>query len=142
MSDINQASERQAAGVGGAAPCGLCDLVPCECAGVGLPRSLFARAKNSDPITSHEAADRVVEFEGSHYAQIWQALDGGQAMTPHEIGAVTGLEFYAVAKRLPELEQKGCVERHGYGVNPSGRRATKWGWVSGAVLADGTFHGD
>ncbi len=88
----------------------------------------FSRARNTDPATSHDAADRVPEFAHGHFRKILDALDDmGRAATYHEIAVFAGLEPHAAGKRMSELEAAGLIfrtdETH---ATPSGRQAHMW----------------
>lgn len=64
------------------------------------PRQL---ARRTDPSTSHEAARRVREFAGGHALLILKCLRERGPLTPEQIETFTGIQAYAVRKRLPEL---------------------------------------
>lgn len=92
-----------------------------------LALSLSPRARRDDPVTSHEAAERVPEFENAHYAKILSCLRAfGCAVTYEEIADRTGLEKHAVARRLPELAKLGRVEPVGIATLSSGRAGRTW----------------
>ncbi|MAH46986.1 winged helix-turn-helix domain-containing protein [Candidatus Pacearchaeota archaeon] len=80
-----------------------------------LPFDLFdrahARARRSDPGTSHVAAAEV-EASGSAKAQralCLQTVRSTPGLTAAEIAVVTGLERHAPSRRLPELRDCGLV---------------------------------
>lgn len=60
------------------------------------------RARNSDPVTSHEAAARAESFVAGHEAKIFGALHeaGFLGLTAAEIAERTGLESVQVNRRL------------------------------------------
>jgi predicted ArsR family transcriptional regulator len=64
-------------------------------------------ARNSDPITSHLAAEQALKFKDSHGDRIIEALLQHGPMTVHEIGPFVGLEAHAVGKRMHELCKHG-----------------------------------
>lgn len=67
------------------------------------------RARSSDPITSHEAAERAKAFAGTHAERILAALEEmGSGIAP-EIGLETGLSVVQVDRRVAELERAGKV---------------------------------
>lgn len=68
----------------------------------------LARARNSDPLTSHRAAARVSRFANGHYRKIIDALQGGPA-DRHGIARITGLRDDAIGKRLTELANNGKI---------------------------------
>lgn len=65
-----------------------------------------ARARRSDPATSHAAAARAANFAASHEGKILAALEQGPA-TFKEIASRTGLDPHAVARRLPYMGRFG-----------------------------------
>lgn len=67
------------------------------------------RARRLDPVTSHAAADAAESFASRHGALIVAALQRHGRMSKTEIAAVTGLDGVAVARRLPELDQRGLA---------------------------------
>lgn len=71
-----------------------------------------ALARNTDPSTSHEAADRVGEFRADHQSRILAALVRGE-LGAEQIGSEVGLDAYAVRKRLAELKSLLMVETTG-----------------------------
>lgn len=67
-----------------------------------------ALARNSDPITSHMAADRSAAFSGTHCNRILEALRD-KAATAHTLSEVTGLTVVQIDRRLPELQRRGLA---------------------------------
>ena len=68
--------------------------------------------RNSDPVTSRDAAARVPEFRAGHEAKIYHAICtalGGS--TYREIAGDTGLEAVAVARRLVAMERRKLITR-------------------------------
>lgn len=66
-----------------------------------------ARARRTDPVTSHEAAG-AVERSGRASVQRGQALDAVRrhpGRTSQELAELTGLDRYMLARRLPELRE-------------------------------------
>lgn len=60
--------------------------------------------RNTDPITSHMAAEHAVGFSVAHRAMILAALKQHGSMTAHEIARhIPGLLAHQILKRLPEL---------------------------------------
>ena len=85
------------------------------------------RARATDPVTSHEAAQASFTFSASHKAKIYAALCESGGGTIHEIAARTGLDFVSVARRMPELVRDGFAavwEGAAYRKSPSGNRCT------------------
>lgn len=84
------------------------------------------RARSTDPFTSHEAAERVVEFDRTHFDKIIRALNQGPG-TAEDIADRCGLEMHAVGKRLSELQRQGrAVPTTAVALTSSGRRARIW----------------
>lgn len=62
------------------------------------------RARRDDPVTSHEAAARVIEFGHAHQAKILGFLIERRQATIYELAEWSGLTHVQVARRLPELQ--------------------------------------
>lgn len=73
------------------------------------PRHL---ARNSDPLTSHIAAERTAEFSCAHRSLVYLTLSDNypKALGAEQIAELCGLQAYQVRKRLPELEKLGLAE--------------------------------
>ena len=85
---------------------------------------LFARARASDPATSHAAAARTGELVADHMRKILDALAVGPAGAS-TIAARCGLLAHQVNKRLPEMT--GILELTGRTVkSASGRGEREW----------------
>lgn len=67
-------------------------------------------ARNTDPMTSHAAAEQVEAFALSHEMRILKSLLDHGAMTVDEIARHTRLQSHQINKRLPELERKGLAQ--------------------------------
>lgn len=88
-------------------------------------------ARNTDPITSHIAAE-VNVMSGRRKAQ--QALTVAAVLaypgsTSRELHEITGIDRHVLARRLPELERRGMIKRGvsricKYGIGPA---VTWWG---------------
>lgn len=79
-------------------------------------------ARNSDPITSHLAAERVKEFSGPQQEQILACLIEHGPMGAEGISAILNIPAYALRKRLPEME--AVLTSHAgdfYTVDPTGK---------------------
>ena len=61
-------------------------------------------ARRSDPATSKAAARRVREFAAGQCATILATLRQNKALGAEQIADITGIESYAVRKRLADLE--------------------------------------
>lgn len=68
-----------------------------------------ARARKTDPSTSHEAASKAQRFASGHKARILEALKEGPR-SAHGLAAMTGLTVVQVDRRLPELRSAGLAE--------------------------------
>lgn len=79
-------------------------------------------ARTQDPITSHQAADRVEQFRCSHEARIYDALHNASGLTYREIAGITGMEPVAVARRLKAMERRSLI----YRFNDRGGMAVWW----------------
>src|SRR5688572_18074352 len=70
-----------------------------------------ARARNTDPLTSYQAAGQV-ERSGVAHGQRRACLEVVQVhsgLTAAEIAERAGLERHAASRRLPELREAGLV---------------------------------
>lgn len=84
-------------------------------------------ARNSDPITSHLAADRVHEFALSHQEQIVSCLIAHGPMGAEAIESWLKIPSYSIRKRLPELERIGQAKPTGKLLRTtSGRQEREW----------------
>lgn len=63
------------------------------------------RARRIDPWTSRAAARAAAAFAGTHRAAILAALREHGPLSAEGIADITGIEAYAVRKRLPELQR-------------------------------------
>ena len=88
------------------------------------------RARATDPLTSHLAAEYVerTKLAEVQKARVMRALrTAGRPVTSMELAAHSGIDRYAVARRLPELERQGAVERlHARRCSVSKRQALTW----------------
>ena len=87
--------------------------------------------RKHDPITSRDAAESVEDFRGGHWKLILNALrfwSGG--LTSQEIEGHCSLDYWAVARRMGELETAGKVVRtQETRKNRSGHKAIVWALV-------------
>jgi predicted ArsR family transcriptional regulator len=91
---------------------------------LGLP--VFNRARTTDPVTSHQAADQVTTAS-KHFQIIHLALIEHGPMGKDMIAQKTGLDPNAVARRLPELQKVALVELTGNTVtSKAGRKEREW----------------
>lgn len=85
------------------------------------------RARREDPVTSHQAAAKVVAFGHDHHAKIVGSLIAQGAGTIYEIGERVGLDHVAVARRMGELEALNVARPSGATkVGPTGRQCRVW----------------
>jgi hypothetical protein len=90
------------------------------------PRPL---ARNTDPATSHQAAENAKAFARDHYALIRGVL--WRPMIGPEIAKFTGLTMEQVCRRMPELEQSGQVRLTGVTrTGPKGTACREWEQVT------------
>lgn len=66
------------------------------------------RARNTDPVTSHAAAD-AVDFAGAHYKAIYEALLLAGPSGKDRIANWANLDRAQVARRLEEMRRIGIV---------------------------------
>ena len=81
-----------------------------------LDLPLFApRARATDPLTSFQAADRMVEGAKYHRYRILGHLRriAPATATKDEAGHATGLDDVQAARRLSELKDAGLIEDSG-----------------------------
>jgi len=96
----------------------------------------MARARSTDPSTSHDAA-REAESSGRAAGQRLICL--GQVLrvpglTAAEIAVRTGLERHVPSRRLPELREQGLVRNGGERTcGETGRRSMTWEPVAEGV---------
>lgn len=89
-------------------------------------------ARNSDPVQSHDAADRARQFAPTHRERIKAALEQHGPRTAHELERLTGLTVVQIDRRMHELCKTGEAKPHA--VNgaevkrgtPSGGLAQVW----------------
>ena len=68
------------------------------------------RFRNTDPGTSKEAGRKAGAFAGSQAAKVHRVVVATPGLTACEIAERTGLDRYAVGRRLPELRREGLIE--------------------------------
>lgn len=71
------------------------------------------RARKSDPVTSHLAAERSHQFSSSHAAKILAAIKHMPGQTAAYYAGMTGLTVVQIDRRLPEMERKGLIRTTG-----------------------------
>lgn len=94
------------------------------------PEPLWAPiARNSDPTTSHAAAEHAALKAGTNRAIALRALAeaGSQGLTDFELARVTSIQQTSIGKRRGELARIGLVESAGITrPSPSGSPAIVW----------------
>jgi predicted ArsR family transcriptional regulator len=82
--------------------------------------------RRTDPDTSRDAAHKASTFAGEHHQKILSAIrDSRDGLTIHECADATGLDHVAVARRCPELERGGLIQREGRRTH-KGRTGQVW----------------
>ena len=89
-----------------------------------FPNLQFPRVRNTDPDTSHAAADQAAELATKHHLIIWMALE--TPGTIYDIADRTDLDHNAVARRMSELERMDLVYTDGKKKGASGRMCRVW----------------
>ena len=70
------------------------------------------RARNTDPASSHEAANRQRKGRANSDAMIVLAcVKTMPGATSAELAMFYGLDRHMVARRLPDMEERGLVKR-------------------------------
>lgn len=87
-----------------------------------------AFARNTDPLTSHEAAEAVDATKLE--AAVLAALKDHGPMTTVETSLKTGIPLWSVSPRMAPLERKKLIVRDGtkISVNSSGRSRNMTVW--------------
>lgn len=84
-------------------------------------------ARNTDPDTSHEAAESMQDAAGKQQAAILEALRDNGPMNHSQLDKSLGWPAHTSNRRLPELRRLGLVERTGATtLTASGRRAYEY----------------
>lgn len=84
-------------------------------------------ARKNDPFTSKQAAERVHEFASTHYEEILDALQRNGPASPERLAELTGIDRFAICRRLPELERAGKAMPTGETVpTKAGRSQRVW----------------
>lgn len=69
-------------------------------------------SRNTDPVTSHVAAQRALVFKDNHESRIFGVLYCcPNGSTYREIAEASGLEPVAVARRMKGMERRGLIKR-------------------------------
>ena len=81
-------------------------------------------SRNTDPVTSHKAADRAKRFAWDHKAAILGVM--WRPMIAPEIGRLTRLTTEQICRRLPELQAAGLVRLTGREREDGGSSFREW----------------
>ena len=68
-----------------------------------------ALARNTDPDTSHIAAEKAMAFIPKQLTTTLAAVQENAKLTARELSNRTGLDYYMLCRRLPELRDEGLV---------------------------------
>lgn len=71
------------------------------------------QARNSDPITSHAAADSIRGISSAQRERIVKVLASSGPLGAEQIGDVMRLDAYAIRKRTAELQHEKLIEPTG-----------------------------
>ena len=80
------------------------------------------RARNTDPITSWQAADEAKDLAKAHAALILKTLIKQGPLGKDGIASFAILDGHQVARRLPEMERNGLVGLTGKTVKSYAKR--------------------
>jgi hypothetical protein len=96
---------------------------------------MYAPARASDPITSHEAAEHMTTSgkRAAQQALTAKAVEQYPGLTSMELSRRSRIDRYMLARRLSECEEAGHVRRgQERRCSVSGRTALTW-WPPGEV---------
>ena len=89
----------------------------------------YTRARNTDPISSHEAGIYSFKWACNHHKIIMQAMydDPRKEFTYMDIAEITELDPNQVARRMIEIEDFKCATRRGFMVRSyNGKRNSRY----------------
>ena len=87
----------------------------------------FFRARVLDPLTSHMAAESVIDVAPAHMEVIYACLKRYGPLGKDGIAKYSGLRNDQVWRRLPELQKMGKIELSGKTAKSnSGRSEREW----------------
>ncbi len=69
------------------------------------------RARRTDPLSSHRAADAITPHLSKQRLEVWEALRRHPGRSTKDLAAVAKLDRHMVARRAPELVQHGYATR-------------------------------
>jgi len=95
------------------------------------PHFEHPRARNTDPITSWQAAGSAKELAKHHSQIILQCLKDYGPLGKDGISRFTNLESHQIGKRLPEMEREGLIGLTGNKVlSKTNRNEREWYAIS------------
>lgn len=83
------------------------------------------RARNTDPITSWQAADEAKDLAKAHAALILKTLIEQGPLGKDGIASFAMLDGHQIARRLPEMQRDGLVGLTGRTVKSMAKRAER-----------------
>jgi len=83
------------------------------------------RARNTDPITSWQAADEAKDIAKAHVALILKTLMEQGPLGKDGIAFFAVMDGHQVARRLPEMERDGLIGLTGQTVKSMAKRAER-----------------
>jgi len=83
------------------------------------------RARTTDPITSHQAAEQAAEVASNHIPRIEQALEQYGPMGASMIAYVANLDKNQISRRLKEMQKLGIIELTGNTVKSNTNRSER-----------------
>lgn len=84
-----------------------------------------ARARRTDPLTSHHAATKAGDFASSHAGRILHALRTHGPRTAEELSQLIGLTVVQIDRRTCELQREGHIR---ISLNDSGSDEVRGGF--------------
>lgn len=69
------------------------------------------RARNTDPQSSHEAAERVAPHISGQWREIYETVAAHPGRTNEELAAYCSLTYAQIARRTGEMARHGWLKR-------------------------------
>ncbi len=69
------------------------------------------RARRTDALSSHRAADGITPHLSKQRREVWEALKAHPGRSTKSLAEVSGLDRHMVGRRMGELEQRGYAKR-------------------------------
>ena len=98
-------------------------------AAANISAGLPPLARNSDPSTSHGAADQAKELQARHHRIIVAALHQHGPCGKDRLAVLTNLTGVQVCRRLSELDSLGLAKPTGRTVKSTAGRAEREWWA-------------